>query len=682
MSGNRLHQAASPYLLQHKDNPVHWMEWGADALALARQTDRPILLSIGYAACHWCHVMASESFEDPDTAAVMNDLFVNVKVDREERPDVDHLYMSALHALGEQGGWPLTMFLAPDGEPFWGGTYFPKQARFGRPSFVTVLRSIAAAYRDQPSTIRKNTAAIMEAVRNSGAAEARGPVLTAEVLDTVAGRAASATDPINGGLGGAPKFPNAGLIEMLFRAGARQRDPRITDLAVLTLRRISQGGNYDHQGGGFARYSVDARWLVPHFEKMLYDNAQLIELLALAFHHTGDMLFKQRITETVGWLGREMTADGAFCASLDADSEHVEGKFYVWTRQEIAAVLGAEDAAFFGRIYDVTAAGNWHDEHTGQSVTILNRLDTPIPAPEDERRLAALLAELLAARAARIRPGLDDKILTDWNGLAIAALTRAAGICGEPAWLDLAAETFTAVTRLMNSIAQPGDLLHARRGESRGRAAFATDYAAMTGAALALAEARLGEGTTASQGYIEQARHWLDVLNTRYAGPDGILFMTPEAGRDIPLRLAPLADEATPNANGLHAAALVRMAAMTGEDQYKDRADRLFEAAQGGMMRYPLGHCSLFNAFDLHLNGVEIVLAGRQTQALARAALALPYVDRTVTTTALLPDTPLAREQERIAAEGAAFICRGQICSAPAREPDALRAALEATRAS
>src|SRR5689334_19192679 len=414
---NRLAQATSPYLLQHKYNPVDWWTWGPEALAEAKRSNRPILLSVGYAACHWCHVMAHESFENEATAAVMNELFVNIKVDREERPDIDHIYMSALHHLGEQGGWPLTMFLTPAGEPVWGGTYFPKTARYGRPSFVDVLREISRIFREEPANIEQNRTALME--RLSKAAKPADKVtLGARELDGAAASVARAFDPVNGGFRGAPKFPQCPMLEMLWRAGVR-RDQRFFEVVELALERMSDGGIYDHLGGGFSRYSVDERWLVPHFEKMLYDNAQLLELLALAHARTGKPLFATRARETVAWLAREMTtAGGAFAASLDADSEGEEGKFYVWSLTEVEQVLGKDDAALFAQHYDVTPEGNFEGH------TILNRLTRSPTDDAAENRLAAMRTKLLAARTARIRPGLDDKVLADWNGLMIAALVN------------------------------------------------------------------------------------------------------------------------------------------------------------------------------------------------------------------------------------------------------------------
>ncbi len=344
---NRLAEATSPYLLQHAHNPVDWWQWGPEALAEAKRSNRPILLSVGYAACHWCHVMAHESFEDSGTAQVMNELFVNIKVDREERPDIDQIYMNALHLLGEQGGWPLTMFLTPAAEPVWGGTYFPKESRFGRPAFVDVLREVARMFREEPGKIEQNRVALLARLADKARPVGKLTIGLRE-LDNAARQIGNAFDPVNGGLRGAPKFPQCSLLEMLWRGAQRSGDARFFELVEHSLERMSEGGIYDHLGGGYSRYSVDERWLVPHFEKMLYDNAQLLELLALAHQRSGNPLFAQRVGETVGWLAREMlTREGAFAASLDADSEGEEGKFYVWSKVEIDEVLGSDNAAFF-----------------------------------------------------------------------------------------------------------------------------------------------------------------------------------------------------------------------------------------------------------------------------------------------------------------------------------------------
>ncbi len=444
MSENRLALETSPYLLQHKDNPVHWWAWGPEALAEAKQTGKPILLSVGYAACHWCHVMAHESFEDQGTADVMNGLYINIKVDREERPDIDAIYMSALHRLGEQGGWPLTMFLDSDAKPFFGGTYFPKQAQYGRPAFASVLLQIAQIYQEEPERVRGNVEGLMAALQERAPSRGGFTATEAMVQDLVA-RITNAMDNEHGGLRGAPKFPQWNVLWLLWRGAMRFDDMAAKEAVVTTLTHICQGGIYDHVGGGFARYSVDEIWLVPHFEKMLYDNALLIDLLTEVWRETQEPLFAQRISETVDWLKREMIAEGGgFAASLDADSEGEEGKFYVWTAAEIADVFGAEDAAFFGSVYDVTPHGNFEGH------TILNRLGSlAMLSDEDEKRLGEMRIKLFARRAPRVRPGWDDKVLADWNGLMIGALARAGVVFEKPDWIALADTAFKFVSESM-----------------------------------------------------------------------------------------------------------------------------------------------------------------------------------------------------------------------------------------
>ncbi|MGH6948018.1 MAG: thioredoxin domain-containing protein, partial [Kiloniellales bacterium] len=396
---NRLAGELSPYLLQHKGNPVDWYPWGEVAFAAARADNKPILLSVGYAACHWCHVMAHESFEDPAIAARMNELFVNIKVDREERPDLDTIYQSALALLGQQGGWPLTMFLTPKGEPFWGGTYFPPEPRYGRPGLPQVLDSVAEVYAQDPKRVNSNVVALKEALAKLSSNKS-GRRLTLAEVEASAERLVREIDPFDGGFGTAPKFPQSPALKLLWRAWKRGGKEPYRQAVLLTLTRICQGGIYDHLGGGFARYTVDRHWLVPHFEKMLYDNAQLLDLLAWAWQETGDPLYQERASETVAWLEREMLADGGgFAASLDADSEGEEGRFYVWDEAEIDQALGAE-AALFKQHYDVTASGNFEGRN------ILNRLQKPERAsPEVEAKLARARASLLDRRAARVRPG-------------------------------------------------------------------------------------------------------------------------------------------------------------------------------------------------------------------------------------------------------------------------------------
>jgi uncharacterized protein YyaL (SSP411 family) len=668
---NRLAHETSPYLLQHQTNPVDWWPWGPAALLEAKRSNKPILLSVGYAACHWCHVMAHESFEDEATAQVMNELFVNIKVDREERPDIDQIYMSALHLLGERGGWPMTMFLTPGGEPFWGGTYFPNTSRFGRPGFVDVLRHVARIFHEEPQNVEQNRAALMARLAESARPKGEVTIGAAE-LDRAAEQNGGKIDPMHGGLRGAPKFPQTMILEFLWRAGQRSGAQRHFAAVELTLERICQGGIYDHLGGGFSRYSVDERWLVPHFEKMLYDNALLLELLALAHQHSGRELFRTRARETVAWLTREMiTGEGAFSASLDADSEGEEGKFYVWSMAEIAEVLGPQDAEFFAARYDVTPEGNFEGHN------IVNRLKDLARNMDDEARLAPLREKLLAARSRRIRPGLDDKILADWNGLMIAALVNASVILDEPSWLQSAARAFLFIDSKMGR----GDRLgHSWRG---GRLLFpglASDHAAMTRAALALHEAT-GEGA-----YLERALTWQASLDRHYANPDtNGYFLTADDAEGLVVRPNSTADEATPNPNAVAAQNLVRLAFATGQDAWRAQADKLFDGLLPIANENLFMHVGLLNALDLRLRAAEIVVVGTGPQAedLAAAALAAPFLDRIVLrapTAEALPDPHPAQDKIKAAPGVAAFVCVGETCSLPVGNREQLSQILAAMR--
>jgi len=674
---NELCHAASPYLLQHAHNPVHWRMWGETALGEAQAANKPILLSIGYAACHWCHVMAHESFEDEATAAVMNELFVNIKVDREERPDIDHIYMTALHALGERGGWPLTMFLTPAGEPFWGGTYFPKEAKYGRSSFVSVLKTVAETFRGDPGRIKKNTEIIGRELSKPAPSGGDGSLSLAH-LDGLAPKIVPIIDPVAGGLNGAPKFPNTPILELLWRAGARLGREPYRDLVKLTLTQMSEGGIYDHLGGGYARYSTDVQWLVPHFEKMLYDNAQILEVLALCHHDYGGALFRTRAGETVGWLKREMTTpEGAFCASLDADSEGVEGKFYVWTYAEIAGLLGPEDAAFFGKFYDATRFGNWDDEAHGGHAIILNRLEAKEITPDDEARLAPLRQKLFEAREKRIRPGLDDKILADWNGLMIAALVNAATIFQEPEWIRLGARAYDFIVTEMQFTDAQGNrrLAHGWRADVLVKPGLALDHAAMMRAALALHEAR-NFGPPASRDYLADAIGFAEALEVYHRDlQSGLLNMTAKDAGDVILRLAPTADDAIPNAHPVYLSALVRLAGLTGDARWLARADALFEALSASVRGNLVAHAGILNALDFRLRVKEIVTAGPQRKPLYEAALGVPFSGRVVMDIDRpegIPEGHPAKAQVEAAGAGAAFVCSDGACSLPVRSVEAL----------
>jgi uncharacterized protein YyaL (SSP411 family) len=666
---NRLAQATSPYLLQHRHNPVDWWQWGPAALAAARDTNKPILLSVGYAACHWCHVMAHESFEDDDTARLMNELFVNIKVDREERPDIDQIYMQALHLLGEQGGWPLTMFLTPKGEPVWGGTYFPKESRFGRPAFKDILREVARLFRDEPQKIEQNRAALLVRLADKARPAGKVTIGSAE-LDTIAAQIGNMFDPVNGGLRGAPKFPQGAILEMLWRAGMRSGDARFFDTVAHSMERMSQGGIYDHLGGGFSRYSVDERWLVPHFEKMLYDNAQLLELLALCFAHTGDSLFRERARETVEWLAREMTTkEGAFAASLDADSEGEEGKFYVWAKAEIVALLGADDGAFFAGHYDVTDQGNFEGHN------ILNRLKAPPTAEADAQRLAQLRAKLLAAREHRVRPGLDDKVLADWNGLMIAALVNAGVLFDQPSWQKMAARAFDFVAQNMTK----GDRLgHSWRDGQLLFPGLASDFANMIKAALALFEA------SGERRFLDRALSWQAALDARYADPDtGGYYLTADDAEGLVLRPHSTVDDAAPNHNAIAAQNLVRLALYTGDHKWREKADRLIENILSAVGKNLFGHVALLNALDLRLSAAEIVVTGEGAEPLADAALKIPFLQRVVLrarASGELPPGHPAQEKLKAASGAAAFVCVGETCSLPVSAPGEIAGAVTAMR--
>jgi uncharacterized protein YyaL (SSP411 family) len=674
MDKNRLGEETSPYLLQHKDNPVHWQAWGPEALAAAKAEDRPILLSVGYAACHWCHVMAHESFENPAIAAAMNQDFINIKVDREERPDLDAIYQNALALMGEHGGWPLTMFLTPAGEPFWGGTYFPPEQRWGRPGFPQVLNAIVEAYRNKRDDVTTNVAALAEGLKRLEQPQS-GDGIAPELFDKVAERLLREVDPLNGGIGTAPKFPQCGIFELLWRGWKRSRLEPYREAVLRTLTTISQGGIYDHLGGGFARYATDARWLVPHFEKMLYDNAELVSLLTLVWQETRDPLYAQRVAETVGWLEREMTHPaGGFYSSLDADSEHEEGKFYVWSEAEVDAVLG-ERAALFKRYYDVTAEGNWEGHN------ILNRLKQPVLADaKTEAELARCRDLLLATREPRVRPGLDDKILADWNGLMIAALTEAGLAFEREDWIALAARAFAFVREQMTG--PDGRLRHSWRDGRARHPASVDDYADLCRAALALHEA------TSDPAYLAQARDWVKLLDRHYwDNAGGGYFFAADDTQDLIARAKTAADAAVPSGNGTLVGVLTRLDLLTGDDGYRRRAEAIIGAFSGEVGRNFFPLATLINNAELAQKPVQIVLVGEPgdsgLQALRRAVYQVSLPNRVVL--AVRPEETLptghpAHGKGLVGGHAAAYVCEGPICSLPLTEPQALIGALAELR--
>ena len=658
---NVLSRSASPYLQQHKDNPVHWQIWGEAALNEAKRSGKPILLSIGYAACHWCHVMAHESFEDPDTAAVMNELYVNIKVDREERSDIDQIYMAALHAMGEQGGWPLTIFLNPECEPFWGGTYFPKTPSHGRPSFVTVLRSLSKIYHEEPDKISRNTQSIRAHLDQTLAAAGTAAAPEDDVLARHAAGIISAADRKNGGIGHAPKFPNASMLETLWRHWRNTGSQPSGDTAMQWITALVTGGIYDHLGGGLSRYCVDAIWLVPHFEKMLYDNAQLIRALVWAHGETGHRLFRTRIEETVGWLEAEMLMPGGgFASSLDADSEGEEGRFYVWDKTEIDKALG-DDADLFCRHYDVSEGGNWEGRN------ILNRLHAPQTDDQTETHLAKARERLLTLRNGRVRPDRDDKFLADWNGLMIRALAEAGTRLDRDDWIARAEDAFAFVTREMMT----GDrLAHAWCNGVTTYPALASDYSAMINAAVALYEATLNKS------YLDTATKWLAVLDKHYGDGKGSYFYTADDAGDVLLRTRHEHDDASPSSSAQILEALGRLSMISPDLDLPAKAATFSASLWGRVRQIPMAASGAVNAIDTVGQSKKLVLLNPAKDMLevirsVPDPARLDLIARTADEAHML--LPGSADYDSGKTKGpAAYLCRGPVCLAPVFDAQAL----------
>ena len=651
---NRLAKETSPYLQQHAANPVDWYPWGAEALERARREDRPILLSIGYSACHWCHVMAHESFEDPALAALMNRLFVNVKVDREERPDLDQIYQAAHQMLSQRtGGWPLTMFLSPDGTPFFGGTYFPKEPRFGLPGFAQLCERIAEIWREKQGDIAAQNEQVRSALsRMVPRQAAHGSELSSEPIGAMLANLRANFDARWGGFGAAPKFPHPPDLELCLRKGE-------ADMATLTLTRMCEGGVYDQLGGGFCRYSVDAQWTIPHFEKMLYDNGPLLGLLADAWLHTRDPLYARCAEETAGWILREMQApEGGYYSSLDADSEHEEGKFYVWDRAEIQALLSSEEYAVAGAHYGIDGPPNFEGRHW--------HLRVARPLPEGaEAILAAAKQKLFETRAHRIRPGRDDKALVSWNALAIRGMAHAGRVFGRPAWIDSARR---ALEFIRASMWRDGRLLATFKDGHGHLNAYLDDYAFTIAALLELMQA---EFRPADLDFAEQLA---DVLLDQFEDAEaGGFFFTSRDHERLIQRPKPGHDAATPSGNAIAAWSLQRLAALTGEERYARAAERTLELFFPSLRAHPAGFASLAIALEESVSGVDTLVL-RGDPALMRrwqGDLANEYLPGVVTLAippgvAGLPgtlDKPAAQNSTFPGVNG--WLCRGVTCLPP-----------------
>lgn len=680
---NRLASETSPYLRQHADNPVDWWPWSPESLARAKTEDKPILLSIGYSACHWCHVMAHESFEDGDTAKLMNERFVCIKVDREEMPDVDQIYQQALQLMGENGGWPLTMFLTPDGVPYYGGTYFPKREGYGRPSFTRLLMALSQAYQTQRDAVSDNARQFREGlahIASHGRAPGASEDFLPDAIDRAATRLALRIDRREGGFQGAPKFPNPKAMELILRGARRaiiageQDGQELLACVATTLLKMAEGGIYDQVGGGFARYSTDPYWLVPHFEKMLYDNGQLLQLYAETYQLAPEPLFARVVDETVEYLEREMRApEGGLYTAQDADSEGVEGKYYVWTPESLREVLSAEEAELVSRVWDVTPNGNWNDPHGHgpERASILHVVDR-VRSDEEQRLLAQARGKLLAARRKRVPPGTDDKVLASSNGLAITGLAEAGRVFGQARYVESARRTAEFV---LGKMRDPNGRLHRTFHASQGARFPGTldDHALVADGLIALYEA------TGEARWLDEA-HALTALCVElfYDEKEAAFYMTAAGDPGLIQRPVSSYDHAVPSGMSVCLENLVRLGDVYGETRWLDVADRVIRAHHARAMENPFGFSNLLNALDLLMaRPAEIVLAG-DDGTLARAVAKVYLPNRVIARAEGAPARLRALTDGKTPLDGkpAAYVCRNFACERPVTDPAALEATL------
>ncbi len=680
---NRLQHETSPYLLQHADNPVDWYAWGEEALAAARASDKPILLSVGYSACHWCHVMAHESFEDDETARLMNELYVNVKVDREERPDVDDIYMQAVQAMTGHGGWPMTVFLLPDGRPFYGGTYFPNQPRHGMPSFQQILHGVADAYSNRRGEVERAADQMTQSLRRDLLGiGGQASDLNATLLDTAVRKIAQSFDATYGGLGSAPKFPQPMNLEFLLRAYARTGDPQTLQMVTFTLQKMARGGIYDQVGGGFHRYSVDAIWLVPHFEKMLYDNAQLSRVYLHTWQVTGEPFYRQIAEEIYDYVLREMTSpEGGFYSTTDADSEGEEGKFFVWTKGELEELLG-DDAPVAIEYWGVTTRGNFEGANIlnvpNDKEVIAERLGLSVDALD--AKLNALKDRLYAARTQRVHPGLDDKILTAWNGLMLASLAEAARVLEREDYYTAALRT---ADFLLDRLSVNGRLLRTYKDGEAKINGYLEDYANLIDGLLELYQ------TTFDERWFVEARRLTDVVLDHFAAGDGGFFDTSDDHEALIVRPRNVQDNATPSGNSVIVKNLVRLSAYTGDARYDEAARGALRLLTEALKQYPQAFGEALNAVDILVNGLaEVAVVGDPEDARTQALLDVmqkPYRPNVIT--ALAPRDvegeaaiPLLSYRMQRGGQPTVYVCRNFACRMPVTTPEEARALLETAR--
>jgi uncharacterized protein YyaL (SSP411 family) len=667
---NRLIHESSPYLRQHAHNPVDWYPWGAEAFEQARREQKPILLSVGYSACHWCHVMEHESFENPAIAKLMNDHFVSIKVDREERPDIDHIYMNAVQMLTGRGGWPMTVFLTPDGKPFYGGTYFPPEDRHGMPGFPRLLIGIAQAYRDKADDVQRTVGEIMDRLQQLESPRA-GDLPGAEVVSSAAAQLARAHDSQYGGIGQAPKFPNTGVLDLFLRAAHAGGGERYAEMTLFTLRRMAQGGIYDQLGGGFHRYSVDQRWLVPHFEKMLYDNAQLVPVYLAAHQLTGDPFFATVARQTLDYVVREMRDPaGGFYSTQDADSEGEEGRFFVWAEREVMQRLGEDVGALACRYWDVTESGNF-EHHNILHVTLeLEQLAKLFgrDLATVQAQLEQARATLFAAREQRIKPGLDSKVLTAWNGLMISAFAKAAELFDDDTYRRVAVDAVAFVEREL----QRGERLLSTWKDGVAKLnGHLDDYAFFAAALLDVFEA------TQLRRYLEAATRIVDTMIAHFWDADaGGFYFTSDDHEVLIVRSKPSFDGSVPSGNSVAALTLLRLYHYTGNAAYLERAEAVLRLFGDAMRAQPFGFANLLAAVDFDAAGArEIAVVGDasspQTTALLQRIRATYIPNRTLMVLDPrdpAPRPPLLEGKEPVGGQPTVYVCHHMTCSPPATQ--------------
>ncbi len=674
---NRLAQETSPYLLQHADNPVDWWPWGEAAFAEARRSDRPVLLSVGYSACHWCHVMAHESFENPEIAALMNQLFVNIKVDREERPDVDGVYMQAVQAMTGSGGWPMTVFLTPQGVPYFGGTYFPPADRGGMRGFPVVLRAAADAYHNRKDAVAQAGEQLRQALTPPRLHGGAAP--TVEQIDQAARVLAEQTDRRNGGFGeGAPKFPHSAAIDVLLRRHRATGDSALLDAALITLDRMARGGIYDHVGGGFHRYSVDSRWAVPHFEKMLYDNAQLVPVYLHAYQLTGDARWRRVVEETLDYVVREMRLPGGgFASTQDADSEGEEGRFFVWTPQQLRDALGDDDdAALAARVFGVTEGGNF--EHGATVLSLPYPLEQvaaalDVDAATLQQRVDAIRARLYESRERRVHPGRDDKVITAWNAMMLAAFAEAAAALQRSDYVDVAT---TCAQFLHHHLTRDGVVLRTWKDGSAKITGFLEDVAFLADALLTLYQA-----TGDPRWFTESLRLGNDMLQ-RFHDPVAGFYDTALDAEPLLVRPRSIDDNAVPAGQSIAAHAMLRLHAYTGDARWHDAALSVISPLAPAVVRSPLALGNLAWALELAVTPLrEVAIAGApdagDTQALLHT-VAADFDPARVLAWGHADGVPLMADRTPVDGRAAAYVCRNFACERPVTTPEELRALLVA----